>query len=136
MNKLVYDEEAIVYVTKEFTFDSAHYLDEYYGLCSNLHGHTYRLQVTVRGILNDIGMVIDFKELKSVVKEKVIDKLDHKYINNTLPFNPTAENLVVWIYDVLREELEKRKIVLDSIKLWETPTSFAEYRGDRLALYR
>lgn len=109
-------------VTKEFSFDSAHYLPDYHGKCENMHGHTYKLQVTVEGEVQPDGMVIDFVKLKEIVKNKVIDKLDHKILNEIIA-NPSAENTAIWIW----EQLEKDLAIFE-IKVWETPTSFVTYR--------
>lgn len=111
-------------ITKEFTFDSAHKLNWEEGKCKYLHGHTYKLQVTVKGKLNKQGIVINFTELKEFVKRRVIEKLDHKYLNEIIK-NPTAENIAVWIWNKL-----KGKLNLYKIKLWETPTCFVTYRGE------
>lgn len=113
-------------VTKIFTFDSAHKLENYDGNCKYLHGHTYKLEVTVRGKTDYRGMVIDFNDLKKIVKEKVINKLDHKYLNEIFDFNTTCENMVVWIFNVLDKALGTEEYFLKKIRLWETPTSYAE----------
>ena len=134
-NDLVYNEGAIVSVTKEFTFDSCHQLKEYVGACARLHGHTYKLQVTVEGELDKIGMVVDFKELKAYVDGMIIKSLDHYNLNDKLWFNTTAENMVVYFFELLSKffievsEREGRYIALTEVKLWETPTSFASYKG-------
>jgi 6-pyruvoyltetrahydropterin/6-carboxytetrahydropterin synthase len=113
-------------VTKIFTFDSAHNLLNYEGKCKNLHGHTYKLEVTIRGISDERGIVIDFSELKQFVNEVIIEKMDHKYLNDILEFNTTCENMVVWIFNELNEKLVSDRYFLQRVKLWETPTSFAE----------
>ena len=134
-NDLVYNEGAIVSVTKEFTFDSCHQLKEYVGACARLHGHTYKLQVTVEGNLSHNGMVVDFKDLKANVGHLIIDDLDHYNLNDKLWFNTTAENMAVYFYELLSKyfitlsEKEGRYIALTEVKLWETPTSFASYKG-------
>ena len=120
-----------VAVTKEFTFDAAHHLYEYAGVCKNLHGHTYRLSVTVSGHLDEHGFVIDFKDLKRVVKEAVVDNLDHRYLNAVLPpMNTTAENIVVWIFERIQTALaarnDPRGLRVERLVLWETPSSSAE----------
>lgn len=120
---LVYDKDMFVEITKEFTFESAHYLNEYEGECANLHGHTYKLLVTVKGTVNEIGMVMDFKELKEIVKNEVINRLDHKCLNHVVPFNPTAENLAMWIYDILSERINCDRYYVKKVELYETPTS-------------
>lgn len=134
-NNLVYNKQAIVEVTKEFTFDSSHQLKEYNGACARLHGHTYKLQVTLEGVVNEIGIVVDFKDLKGVVTEKILSKLDHYNLNDKYPFNTTAENMVVSMFDEMNgyvknySDYHRRYIKLKEIKLWETPTSFASYKG-------
>jgi len=114
-----------MFVTKEFTFDAAHKLTKYHGKCEKLHGHTYKLQVTVEGQPDDEGMVMDFVELKTLVTKKVLDKLDHSYLNDLLE-NPSAENIAVWIWEQLKNDVKGN---LYEVKLWETPTSFVTYRG-------
>lgn len=111
----------VVTVTKEFTFDSAHHLLDYIGPCANVHGHTYKLQITVAGEVNPkTGMIIDFNDLKSIVKDAVIDKFDHKMLNDVLDYNPTAENMAM---DILAS-LNDAGLNVVEVKLWETPTSF------------
>lgn len=120
----------MVYATivKEFMFDAAHKLDGHKGHCKNIHGHTYRLQVGVYGPIkdepgaSDDGMVLDFEELKQIVKAEIINKLDHQFINDILPFRPTAENMAVWMVQVLRQA----GLPVKFVRLYETPTSFVE----------
>lgn len=119
-----------VRVSREFTFDSAHHLHNYEGKCQSLHGHTYKLQVIMVGRTDARGISIDFGDIKAIVNEYILDRLDHRYLNEALPpMNTTAENMVVWIYDELVAALEKRgfapRILLDEVILWETPTSYA-----------
>ena len=134
-NKVVYNDRALVEVTKEFTFDSCHRLLSYNGACARFHGHTYKLQVTVEGMTNDIGLVIDFKLLKSIVKNEIVSRVDHYVLNEVMNFNTTAENMVMYFFDILADYIDKyshnegRYIKLKEVKLWETPTSFATYRG-------
>lgn len=135
MKNLVYNKDAIVEVTKEFTFDSCHQLLAYQGACERLHGHTYKLQVTVQGKVDHRGIVIDFKDLKKEVNRLIIDNLDHYNLNDKLEMNTTAENMVVYFYELLEKYFEdvsiqeERYITLREVKLWETPTSYASYRG-------
>lgn len=110
--------------TKTFTFDSAHRLKNYDGPCANLHGHTYILHVTVQGEIQKNGLIMDFSTIKKIVKKLVLDRLDHKFLNDLIP-QPSAENITLWIWSAL-----KRKLPLYEIKLWETPTSFITYNGD------
>lgn len=140
-----------VRVTKEFNFEMAHALWNYDGACKNIHGHSYRLFVTIIGSpiedVNNVkfGMVLDFKDLKSVVKNNVIDKLDHSLIvfekadQESLKslrkmyekvfvydFQPTCENLILHIADIIIEKLPAN-LDLFSLKLYETATSYAEW---------
>lgn len=124
-----------VYVTKEFEFEAAHHLINYDGPCANIHGHSYKLQVTVSGDINIFEtkyatdcMVMDFKDLKNIVKTAIIDTHDHGDLNKIYS-NPTAEIMVVGMFHNLKEWLPK-DVHLESVKLWETSTSFAEYRGE------
>ena len=125
-----------VFVTKEFRFEAAHNLPHYDGACSRLHGHSYKMQVTVSRYplmtSSDNAqdcMVLDFKELKSIVKENVIDKLDHSYLNDFWDI-PTAEVMVVSIFNTIKNLLPA-DVVIESVKLWETEDSYAECkRGD------
>lgn len=128
-HQLRYHHKRVV-VCKQFTFDSAHHLHCYEGKCKNLHGHTYKLQVMISGYTDERGIVIDFADLKELVKERIIDPLDHRYLNEVLPpMNTTAENMVVWMYEQIHAALayynKEQKLRLEELRLWETPTSFA-----------
>ena len=128
-NQLQYHTKSVL-ISKEFTFDSAHHLHAYDGKCQNLHGHTYKLQVIMNGKPDYRGIVIDFAEIKRMTKERIINRLDHKYLNEVLPLmNTTAENMVVWIYEELNQALLEEglapNIKLEEVRLWETPTSYA-----------
>lgn len=125
------NKERLIDTTKIFTFDSAHKLENYDGECKYLHGHTYKLEVTVRGLRDDRGMVIDFKDLKEIVKREAISKLDHKYLNDVLDFNTTCENMVDWIFEVLDGSISDDKKWVQSIVLWETPTSFSRMEREQ-----
>jgi 6-pyruvoyltetrahydropterin/6-carboxytetrahydropterin synthase len=112
-------------LTKIFTFDSAHFLPNYHGKCENMHGHTYKMEVTIEGKPNpDDGMIMDFKKLKEIVNEKVIEKLDHKLLNDIVD-NPSAEFLAMWSWDQLKNDVN-----LKQIKIYETPNSYVTYEGD------
>ena len=121
-------------VTVEQTFAAGHALREYKGKCENVHGHNYRVQVTVEGEqLNRIGLLVDFVELKRAVRE-VIAYLDHQFINDLEPFtiiNPSAENLAKYFYDEVSARVH---MAIDTpariaqVKIWETDTSIAVYR--------
>lgn len=134
-----------VKVCKIFTFDSAHQLIGHKGKCANLHGHTYKLEVVLKGPLqgpenvSDEGFVMDFGDVKQIVKELVVDPLDHSFIAmgnepvlpslresgskvSLLGFRTTAENLSMYMAHNLREA----GLPIYSVKLWETPGSWAE----------
>jgi 6-pyruvoyltetrahydropterin/6-carboxytetrahydropterin synthase len=128
-HQLKYHNKTVL-VSKEFTFDSAHHLHCYEGKCKSLHGHTYKLQVVMSGKVDARGLAIDFGDIKRLAKERIIEKLDHRYLNEVLPpMNTTAENMVVWMYEqldaALREEGLYPVVRLEEIRLWETPTSYA-----------
>lgn len=74
-----------VLVSKEFTFDAAHHLHAYEGKCKNLHGHTYKVVFGLSGYTNDIGIALDFGDIKEIWKEQIEPYLDHRYLNETLP---------------------------------------------------
>ena len=123
----------VIKVTKSFTFDAAHFLPNHKGKCASMHGHTYRLEVTVvreNGKLmnegSDEGMVVDFYDLKAIVTTEVIDKMDHKVLNEVLPFRTTAENMAAHIFGVLTDKLQSSGVIVEKIKLWETPDSYVE----------
>jgi 6-pyruvoyltetrahydropterin/6-carboxytetrahydropterin synthase len=116
---------------KEFEFDSAHFLPKYHGKCEALHGHTYKLVVKLDGVPDAEGMIMDFTLLKKVVKEKVVDILDHACLNDIVP-QPSAENLAVWVWEQLGDLLTKDNCRLFEVEIWETKTSGVVYRGESL----
>lgn len=117
-----------VSVTKCFGFEAAHHLPNYDGACNRLHGHSYKLQVTVSGSVDEAtGMIIDFSVLKDVVKSKVVDRYDHRNLNEFFS-NPTAENMVQHIFKELAKSFNHMGLEVESVKLWETESSFAECR--------
>lgn len=111
-------------IGKRFTFDSAHKLTgEEFGKCCNLHGHTYQLEVIIEGHLNEKGVIFNFTDLKSIVNDKIISRLDHQIINDFIS-QPTAENIVIWMANQIKSEIEKYSLKLKRIILYETPTSY------------
>jgi 6-pyruvoyltetrahydropterin/6-carboxytetrahydropterin synthase len=116
-------------IYKEFSFDSAHFLPNVPEghKCKNMHGHTYRLRVFIKGELDPkLGWIMDFKELKDALFP-VIDKLDHKLINDIEGLeNPTAENITLWIWNQIKPQLP----LLSKIELYETPTTGVIYSGE------
>ena len=140
-----------VRVTKIFRFEMAHALDGHDGDCKNIHGHSYKLHVTIRGsVLHDDkdpknGMVMDFGELKRIVKAEIVDRFDHALMVNRLvpesqlellkkttdriiivDFQPTSENFAAYIAEILQKHLPAG-VNLFSIRLFETVTAFAEW---------
>lgn len=138
-------------VTKRFHFEMAHTLYEYDGLCRNIHGHSYNLEVTLIGEPRNKpkhpkdGMVMDFSEIKEIVKSKIVSRFDHALMVNQLvpkkqmellkqttervivvDFQPTSENIVAYIAAILQQHLPLG-VNLFSIRLYETVTSFAEW---------
>ena len=116
-------------VSKEFKFDAAHNLVHYHGKCEKLHGHTYKLRVTLEGTPNQEGLVFDFLELKKIVNERVISKLDHAYINELIE-QPSAENIAMWIWNRIKDPLNGPNYHLYEVTVWETETSFVTYKGE------
>lgn len=146
-------------ITKQFSFETGHALYGYDGLCRNVHGHSYKLSVTVIGEpITDpshvkLGMVIDFGDLKKIVKEEIVDAFDHATVFNKhtphvdlakelserghkvilAPYQPTSENMVVDFAKKIMARLPQN-ISLHSLKLQETETSYAEwYAADNLS---
>ncbi|MDD3273937.1 MAG: 6-carboxytetrahydropterin synthase QueD [Bacteroidales bacterium] len=136
-------------ITKEFRFEGAHALQNYDGKCRHIHGHSYRLFVTIKGIpIQDKkspknGMVIDFGDLKKIVNKYIVDPFDHALLLRSdaplreeistsyqnviiLDFQPTCENLAIYFADLLKENLPT-DTALYSIRLYETPTSYVEW---------
>lgn len=111
-------------------FEAAHRLADYPGKCSRLHGHNWRVEVTVTGsALDGLGMLVDFRVLKQEVG-KVIETLDHYYLNDIEPFraqNPTAENIARYVYCELVGTLPAG-VAVAQVKVWESPHSAAVYR--------
>jgi 6-pyruvoyltetrahydropterin/6-carboxytetrahydropterin synthase len=114
----------------ETQFSSAHQLRGYKGKCEALHGHNWRVQVTVASDkLNDIGIVVDFHDLRAVTNE-VINSLDHAFLNDVFPFteiNPSSENIAKWIYESIKKKLTDRDCDLSSVTVWENETASATY---------
>lgn len=109
-------------------FSSAHFLRGYKGKCEELHGHNWQVELAVKsGRLDEIGMMIDFKELKNILKE-VLSEFDHKNLNELEDFlevNPTSENIAKSIF----EKIKGKRAGLDilEVTVWETPSSAATY---------
>jgi 6-pyruvoyltetrahydropterin/6-carboxytetrahydropterin synthase len=116
-------------ISVEKTFSAAHALREYKGKCENLHGHNWRIRVSVTGQkLDKMGMLVDFTDLKSAL-DAVLKKLDHTNLNDVNPFNtvnPTAENIAAYIYEGLKK-YQLPQIKISSVEVWESESSSAKY---------
>ncbi len=111
---------------KEYWFEAAHFIYNHPGKCRNLHGHSYRLFVSVEGQPSaETGMIIDFDDLSKVVVGKVIARLDHRFLNDLIPLS-TAENISRWIWEQLKPELP----MLGQIEVYETTDNCVIYRGE------
>ena len=134
-----------VTITKIFSFEAAHALTDYNGPCKNIHGHSYKLWVTISGPVDSgTGMIIDFNDLKRIVYETIISRFDHSlilYVEDkmanvqptaeaenliVLPFNPSSENLIIHFSELIKKALSPH-INLHGLKLYETDSSFTEW---------
>src|SRR5216684_7647126 len=117
-------------VSVEETFAAGHALRGYRGKCENVHGHNYRVQLTIEGPqLDPIGLLVDFVEVKRLIRG-VVEYLDHRFINDLPPFdtmNPSAENLARYFYDEISAKLTS-PVRLGQVKIWETDITSATYR--------
>ena len=117
----------------ERNFSSAHQLRGYKGKCENLHGHNYKIEIYARGEeLNNIGLLIDFGDLKTVADE-IVKYLDHRNINELEPFvelQPSAENLAKYILERVGAKVTDERVQIYKVRCFETPTSVATYQVD------
>lgn len=116
----------------ERNFSSAHQLRGYKGKCENLHGHNYKIEIFAKGQeLNNIGLLIDFGDLKDAADE-VVSYLDHRNINELPPFdeelNPSAENLARFILEYISSRIDDDRVAVYKVRCFETPTSIATYQ--------
>lgn len=137
----------MIAITRIFSFETAHAIYGYAGACRNIHGHSYTLHVTItateeiREYIPDEGILFDFTDLKKLVNERVIEKLDHRLLLSTaflkkhpglysaenlfeIPWEPTAENLLIWIAQQTSPALPAH-VKLGGLKLYETKNSYA-----------
>lgn len=117
---------------KHFRFEAAHVLPYHEGKCARLHGHSYRLDVAIRGPLKEAGpargMIEDFDVVKRIVRAEIVEVLDHHSLNDLIE-NPTCERIALWVW----ERLDRALSGLDEIVLWETDTSCAVLRRSDFA---
>ena len=124
-------------LTIEDHFASAHQLRGYKGKCENIHGHNWKVVLNVKGAtLNDIGLLIDFNDLKVVLK-KITNYLDHKNLNEVVPFdivNPSSENIAEYISKEAQKEIASidSDIKVESVTVWESDTSRCTYYPDKI----
>ena len=118
-------------IRKHFRFEAAHVLPFHPGKCARMHGHSYRLEVAIRGPIQSEGpargMIEDFDTIKQIVRREVVDVLDHQTLNDLIE-NPTAEHIVMWIWHRVAPHLRG----LDELVLWETANSSAVLRATDL----
>lgn len=111
-------------------FSAAHALRGYVGDCARIHGHNWKIQAEVSAqALDNMGIGVDFKDLKAALKE-VTNILDHQYINEISPFdtiNPTAENMVAWMFEKLKVMINNDTLTLRALTLWENERSSVRY---------
>jgi len=142
---------AKIRITKMYDFEMAHVLKDYDGPCRNIHGHSYKLFVTITGTpITDPnspkkGMVMDFKDLKAIVKTNIVDRFDHalvissetdpvmiesmkKHMENVIivDYQPTSENLIADFAGIIKSLLPDQ-VQLHNLRLWETATSYSEW---------
>ncbi len=146
---------SIIRITKEFSFETAHALEGYDGACRHIHGHSYRMKVTVSGSpvadadSPKCGMVMDFGDLKRVVVENIVSRFDHamvirrtrsngRFIDELrarydsiieTPYQPTSENMLLDFVKVLKNRLPA-SVKLEAVELYETATSCAQWRSE------
>ncbi len=129
------------YITTCTNFSSAHFLSmeeisekdniKIYGKCCNLHGHNYKLKVTISGKVGANGMVVNFKELKKVIDTEIIQKFDHAFLNDIMKAVPTAENMCQMFWEILDDRFKDKNVSLYEIRLYETDNSYVTLRREK-----
>jgi 6-pyruvoyltetrahydropterin/6-carboxytetrahydropterin synthase len=117
-------------ISVEHSFAAGHALRGYKGKCENVHGHNYKICVTVAGEkLNSTGLLIDFVDLRAALRE-LAERLDHRFMNDIPPFdaiNPSAENLAKYFSDGIDAQVRPHGVRVTSVKVWETDTTSASF---------
>jgi len=113
------------------TFSGAHRLRNYRGKCERLHGHNWKVKVTIRGnkLEEKTEILMDFTKLKKILNE-ILSKLDHKYLNEIHPFkkiNPSSENIAIYIYEQLKNKIKNKSCKVFKVDVWENETNCASY---------
>lgn len=134
----------MLYITRKEHFSSSHKLDnpsiskerneEIFGKCNNLHGHNYYIEVTLAGTVEkESNYVMDLKILKLIIHEEILNKVDHRFLNDLEMFKdiiPTTENMAVKFWEVLEPKVKRDNVNLYSIRLYETEKNYVEYKGE------
>lgn len=134
----------MIYITRKEHFSSSHKLEnshlsnekneEMFGKCNNFHGHNYYVEVTLAGTPEpDSNYVMDLKLLKKIIHENILNKVDHKYLNEIEMFKdviPTTENMVLKFWKILEPKVKRENVRLYSVKIYETEKNYVEYRGE------
>lgn len=136
----------MIYITRKEHFNAAHKLfnpqwdeaknKEVFGKCANKnwHGHNYELYVTVKGQINpDTGFVVNLKDLSDLIRQDVVEVLDHKNLNvdvKNMPVMPSTENVAVFIWELLQHKISEMGATLHAVKLYETENNYVEYFGE------
>ena len=111
-------------------FAASHSLRNYEGACQRMHGHNWKVEVeATANKLNDVGMAIDFKAIKSATKQ-VLEGLDHYHLNDIPPFteiNPTAENIAAYLYERIGSIINSNMVKISAVTVWETERACARY---------
>ena len=121
------------HISVEQDFDAAHFLRGYQGKCEAVHGHRFRVVVTVKAsAVNDIGIAYDFTELKGHLRD-ILSRFDHTCLNDVPPFdriNPSSENIATTVYNELHPRLAGVPVSISSVEVWESPQSRVVYSPD------
>ncbi len=123
-------------VSVEYSFAAGHALRAYKGKCENVHGHNYKVQVTVGGEkLNSVGLLIDFVEVRAAMKA-LVERLDHRFLNELPPFdqlNPSAENIAKYFCEGLEPQIVAQGLCVKAVTVWETESTSATFRPNHRA---
>ncbi len=134
----------MLYITRKEHFSSSHRLENpniskaenetIFGKCNNFHGHNYYIEVTLAGTPEkNSNYVMDLKLLKKIIQEEILNKVDHKYLNEIEMFKgiiPTTENMAIKFWELLEQKVKRDNVKLYSIKIYETEKNYVEYRGE------
>ena len=118
-------------ISVDYTFAAGHALRNYRGKCENVHGHNYKLRVTVEGAeLDSTGLLMDFIDVRAAIRA-LVERLDHQFLNDLPPFdklNPSAENIARYFSDALEPQVREQGLRVRAVTVWETDATSATYR--------